>query len=52
MAALLNTGRAGGAATDYVLRDGTQTFITGLGYMAGTPDEKKRVKTYTCSFCC
>lgn len=52
MAALLNTGRAGGAASGYVLRDATQTFITGLGYTAGTPDEKKRVTTHACSCCC
>jgi hypothetical protein len=50
VAALLNLGRAGGAATGYVLRDDTQTFITGLGHMAGNPDEKKRVMTHTCWF--
>lgn len=50
VAALLNTGRAGGAATGYVLRDDTQAFITGLGHMAGNPDEKKRVMTHTCWF--
>lgn len=50
VAALLNTGRAGGAASGYVLRDDTQAFITGLGHMAGNPDEKKRVMTHTCWF--